>query len=515
MKEGATIGKRLSEFNPVAAQFRSLKVMFDEEVLHFLLLSSLPLSSDTLNKQRAKSKNNNVEASTVADGEEGVTFTVAFEQLDDFGFIVTFGSGSWKISQGSMTILKRQKDGTLYILHGTTQRNDVIEQIVAMTDEYSGKCWLYPLTFEDQVFDVFKAKLMLHIEKYASLPSQKKTKRGGLLGGGWLLFLVELQNLMDCPVVSTCKIVGGAAAYLLTGFFAARRYLVLLLASASIITWLNLSNDVYDYDTGADKDKKESVVNIFGSRGMTLYAAFALLASGFVGLVFASIEAGSISRIMLLTGAIMCGYAYQCPPFRLGYLGLGEPLCFIPFAPLATTAFYLSQSNKSVTVLLPLNGTVLSAAILVGISTSLILFCSHFHQIEGVLAVGKMSPLVRIGTEKGSKVVKFSILTLYSFLFVLGALRSLPLKCVVLCTLTLPIGKLVVDYVQDNHNVSTKIFMAKYYCVRLHALFGIALAIGLAMARRMAHFLMKRCKWAMTEKEKLEEKEKQCECKEK
>ncbi|ERM98845.1 hypothetical protein AMTR_s00216p00022320 [Amborella trichopoda] len=283
---------------------------------------------------------------------------------------------------------------------------------------------------------------MLHIEKYASLPSQKKTKRGGLLGGGWLLFLVELQNLMDCPVVSTCKIVGGAAAYLLTGFFAARRYLVLLLASASIITWLNLSNDVYDYDTGADKDKKESVVNIFGSRGMTLYAAFALLASGFVGLVFASIEAGSIVSYYVIN---RCYNVWLC--------------------------------------------------------------------LSGVLAVGKMSPLVRIGTEKGSKVVKFSILTLYSFLFVLGALRSLPLKCVVLCTLTLPIGKLVVDYVQDNHN--TKIFMAKYYCVRLHALFGIALAIGLAMARRMAHFLMKRCKWAMTEKEKLEEKEKQCECKEK
>ncbi|KAL4196288.1 hypothetical protein AMTRI_Chr04g182460 [Amborella trichopoda] len=301
-----------------------------------------------------------------------------------------------------------------------------------------------------------------------------------------------LWRAVKLPIYSVALVpltVGGAAAYLQTGFFAARRYLVLLLASASIITWLNLSNDVYDYDTGADKDKKESVVNIFGSRGMTLYAAFAFLAFGFVGLVFASIEAGSIVSIMLLTGATMCGYAYQCPPFRLGYLGLGEPLCFIAFGPLATTAFYLSQRNKSVTVLLPLNGTVLSAAILVGITTSLILFCSHFHQIEGDLAVGKMSPLVQIGTEKGSKVVKFSILILYSFLFVLGALRALPLTCVVLCTLTLPIGKLVVDYVQDNHNDKTKIFMAKYYCVRLHALFGIALAIGLAMARRMAHFL--------------------------
>lgn len=31
----------------------------------------------------------------------------------------------------------------------------------------------------------------------------------------------------------------------------------------------------------------------------------------------------------------------QCPPFRLSYQGLGEPLCFSAFGPFATTAFYL------------------------------------------------------------------------------------------------------------------------------------------------------------------------------
>lgn len=53
----------------------------------------------------------------------------------------------------------------------------------------------------------------------------------------------------------------------------------------------------------------------------------------------------------------------------------------------------------------------------------------------------------------------------------------------VLCALTLPVGKLVVDYVLKNHEDNAKIFMAKYYCVRLHALFGMALASGLVLAR--------------------------------
>jgi len=33
----------------------------------------------------------------------------------------------------------------------------------------------------------------------------------------------------------------------------------------------------------------------------------------------------------------------------------------------------------------PLSGTVLSASILVGLTTSLILFCSHFHQVLSFL----------------------------------------------------------------------------------------------------------------------------------
>lgn len=45
----------------------------------------------------------------------------------------------------------------------------------------------------------------------------------------------------------------------------------------------------------------------------------------------------------MLATAVLCGYLYQGPPFRFSYLGLGEPLCFLAFGPLATNAFYLAQ----------------------------------------------------------------------------------------------------------------------------------------------------------------------------
>lgn len=188
----------------------------------------------------------------------------------------------------------------------------------------------------------------------------------------------------------------------------------------------------------------------------------------------------------------MCGYMYQCPPFRLSYQGLGEPLCFVAFGPFATTAFYLMQmSSRELCYRHPLTSTNLSASVLVGYTTTLILFCSHFHQVQGDRAVGKFSPLVRVGQKAGSEVVNIAFVTLYSLLFILGIGNALPLASTILCALTLPMGIFTVDYVKKNYNDNEKMFMAKYYCVRLHALFGVALAAGLVIARRYGKFVPK------------------------
>ncbi|TKY59476.1 1,4-dihydroxy-2-naphthoate polyprenyltransferase [Spatholobus suberectus] len=294
----------------------------------------------------------------------------------------------------------------------------------------------------------------------------------------WRAIKLPIYSVAFVPLT-----VGSAAAYLQTGIFSARCYFVLLASSVLVITWLNLSNDVYDFDTGVDKNKKESVVNLVGSRTGSFIAAYLCLAFGFAGLTWTAVVERNMRAILFLVCAIICGYIYQCPPFRLSYQGLGEPLCFAAFGPFATSAFYLLHGSASVMNHFPLSGTVLSASILVGFTTSLILFCSHFHQVEGDRGVGKMSPLVRLGTKKGAEVVKGAVLMLYALLVAFGLSKALPLPCIFLCALTLPMGNLVVRFVEDNHKDKNKIFMAKYFCVRLHTLFGVALALGLVVAR--------------------------------
>ncbi|XP_050381766.1 2-carboxy-1,4-naphthoquinone phytyltransferase, chloroplastic [Argentina anserina] len=295
-----------------------------------------------------------------------------------------------------------------------------------------------------------------------------------------------IWRAVKLPIYSVAFIpltVGSAAAYLETGLFSSWRYSVLLISSVFIITWLNLSNDVYDFDTGADKNKLESVVNLVGSRTGTIVAAYLLLVLGFTGLSLVSFEAGNLRAISLLASAIIFGYIYQCPPFRLSYQGLGEPLCFAAFGPFATTAFYLLQGSGSKMMYLPFTGPILSASLLVGITTTLILFCSHFHQIEEDRAVAKMSPLVMLGGKRGSGIVQLAVTGLYVLAFAFGLSRALPITCIFFCAITLPVARLVVRYVQENHNDKHKIFMAKYFCVRLHSLFGVALAAGLVVAR--------------------------------
>jgi 1,4-dihydroxy-2-naphthoate octaprenyltransferase len=46
------------------------------------------------------------------------------------------------------------------------------------------------------------------------------------------------------------------------------------------------------------------------------------------------------------------------------------------------------------------------SSVVVGITTTIILFCSHFHQIADDKAASKMSPLVRLGTANAVKVTQ-------------------------------------------------------------------------------------------------------------
>ncbi|GBG87332.1 hypothetical protein CBR_g45392 [Chara braunii] len=264
----------------------------------------------------------------------------------------------------------------------------------------------------------------------------------------WRALKLPIYSVALLPIL-----MGGALAYYETGVFSFQRFQAFVVPSFLVMTWLHFSNDYYDSVTGVDKNKKESYVNLIGRRGPVLAAGIAILGLGLVQFFKLAMTLGDQRISLFLSVAIACGYVYQCPPFRLSYVGVGEPLCFVAFG-IATVAFHLGQIQPSVVGSLhPISPGAWGASALLGMTTSLILFCSHFHQIEDDRKAGKLSPMVRLGSkEKGAAIVSMVLPVIYCTGIGLVLLKVLPLTCLLGFALSSPVAGVMRNFILQNYH---------------------------------------------------------------
>ncbi len=287
------------------------------------------------------------------------------------------------------------------------------------------------------------------------------------------LWLAAIKPPMySVAVIPIC--VGTATAFAQTHDFNLLIFTIFLLSAIAIIAWLNLSNDVFDSETGIDKNKAHSIVNLTGNKALIFWVSNLFLVSGLVGILSISWLQKDLTVLGLIILTCILGYSYQGPPFRLGYRGLGEIICFITFGPLAIAAVYYSQTQN-------FNLSILFPAIIIGISTSLVLFCSHFHQVKDDLAAGKRSPIVRLGTAKGSTLLTIGVISLYLLTIIFILLGIAPkLSCLIF--LSLPLGIKLINYVRQYHDQPIQISSSKFVAVKLHFVSGILLALGYVLS---------------------------------
>jgi 1,4-dihydroxy-2-naphthoate octaprenyltransferase len=266
---------------------------------------------------------------------------------------------------------------------------------------------------------------------------------------------------------------GTALAYRETGLFNLNVYLTFLLSAILIIAWLNLTNDVFDANTGIDVNKAHSIVNLTGNQRLIFWIANIFLIFGLIGIVLINYWQNDWTVFGVILACCFLGYTYQGPPFRLGYLGLGEIICFFTFGPMAIAATYYSQSQD-----FSLNS--LWASILIGISTSIILFCSHFHQIKDDILAGKKSPIVRLGTKKSAQVLTLSVILFFLVTIILILIGTLPLTTSIVI-LSFPIAIQLITLVRANHNQPEQIKNSKFIAVNLHFVSGLLLSLGLIL----------------------------------
>jgi 1,4-dihydroxy-2-naphthoate phytyltransferase len=297
-------------------------------------------------------------------------------------------------------------------------------------------------------------------------------------------------------VAAAPVLVSAAAAFVYAGGFSLARTAALLAAAVAVVGWLNLSNDVFDSLTGVDAGgrKPESVVELTGSRARVLAAAAALLLAG-GGALFSL--AGALPTpwpARALYAAICAGYLYQGPPFRWGYVGLGEPLCFAAFGPLATCALYLAQVPAAAATpagpglgatLALLPAPVLALSCLVGATTTAVLFCSHFHQVAGDAAAGKRSPLVRLGTRRGAELLKAGVGAVYTLTLVLSLMGVLPFAAWTSVMVVYGMASEAVRLAEAYPDDPARLRGLKALAVRWHAAFSGMLIVGLLVKKAM------------------------------
>ncbi len=265
--------------------------------------------------------------------------------------------------------------------------------------------------------------------------------------------------------------VGTAIAFAQTSLFNLQICLTFLTSAIFIIAWLNISNDVFDADTGIDINKSHSIVNLTGNKSLMFAIGNIFLVMGWIGIFLISWWQQDWTVLGLVIICCALGYAYQGPPFRLGYQGLGEIICFFAFGPGAVSAAYYSQTQS-------FSVQCLAISTIIGISTSIILFCSHFHQVDDDLAAGKKSPIVRLGTARGAVVLTSLTLSVYLFTIALIMVGYLSAKAL-LIWISLPLAYQLIRRVTKYHDQPQEVRDSKFIAVNFYLVSAIALIMGL------------------------------------
>lgn len=267
--------------------------------------------------------------------------------------------------------------------------------------------------------------------------------------------------------------VGTAAAYGELGIFDPVTFALFLLSAVLILAWENLSNDVFDSETGIDINKAHSVVNLTRKKSLVFAIGNGCLGLGLVGIFAIALRQQDPTVLLLILLCCGLGYTYQGPPFRLGYQGLGEILCFISFGPLAVGAAYYSQAQTWSL------GSQMAGAV-IGITTSLVLFCSHFHQVEDDMIAGKRSPIVRLGTRRGAQLLPVLCLMVLGLVVLGVGLDHFP-AWTLIALVSVPAAVRLSQHVWRYHDQPERVSNAKFFAIGFHFWSGVLLGLGLVL----------------------------------
>src|SRR5579885_1079359 len=170
-------------------------------------------------------------------------------------------------------------------------------------------------------------------------------------------------------------------------------FVVTLCAALLIQIGTNLTNDLFDFQKGADTGQRLGPVRVVQAGLLTQkqVAAASVLSFGLavvLALYLVMIGGWPIAAIGL--AAIASGIAYTGGPWPLGYHGLGDVFVFVFFGLVAVLGTFYLQAGT-------VNGAALIASLPVAMLVTAILVVNNLRDIDTDRAAGKHTLAVRFG----------------------------------------------------------------------------------------------------------------------
>jgi 1,4-dihydroxy-2-naphthoate octaprenyltransferase len=299
------------------------------------------------------------------------------------------------------------------------------------------------------------------------------------LSRGWLFLRATRLPFLSATIVPI--LLGTAVAGWDNGFNW-WVFLLTLVGGCVVHLAINVFNDVYDFQSGADEANVTPTQFSGGSRvilyGLLSERTMALLAWGFyalgfaIGIVLAATRGWDL--LWLGLAGLLVGFFYTAPPVKLVHRGLGEIAVFAGFGPIMTLGAYYVQAREY-------TWEPFLISIPVGILIALVLYVNEVPDTPGDAAAGKRTLPVRFSKEAIINGYIAAVAAAFAVILVLPFLDVTPWPTLI-ALLAAPLALPVVRALREAYDKPYVLMPAMGKNIQLHLVTGMLLVLGYVIA---------------------------------
>lgn len=294
------------------------------------------------------------------------------------------------------------------------------------------------------------------------------------LSRGWLFFSATRVPFLTATLV---PVLLGALIARHHGFSAWWHTVLALVGAMAIHLGLNVVNDVYDTESGADAANVTPTAFSGGSRviqyGLVTLSQMKRMALVLYGIGIAIGLFLAVTRgwglLWLGVAGVFLSIFYTAPPFKLAYRGLGDVAVALGFGPIMVLGAYYVVAQRY-------SWEAFYASLPVAILIMLVLYANQVPDRKGDAIGGKRTVAVRYSPQAITRgYLGFVILA--GALIVIGAFTLMPIWTL-LGLLPFPFGWRVYQALRQHYDAPYELMPALGENVALHGLSGLGLILG-------------------------------------